>query len=94
MADEAVLVGNLMPVNHDLYEKFQPDGEKNEHRKKMAMSFDLWVKASRQNTMMFSLLLGMGDMADRMGRILESGGSAKHAGIFLRRTPSVTRSMK
>ena len=69
--DNTLLVTDFIPVLQEAYEKFQPEGKKNEIRKKQVLSIEKWVKAAKQHTMMFGLLHGLEHQKERAECILE-----------------------
>ena len=69
--DNTLLVTDFIPMAQEVYEKFQPDGKKNEIRKKQALSIEKWAISENQHTMMFSLLHGQEHHKERTDCILE-----------------------
>ena len=69
--DDALLAYGFSPTSQELYEKPQPDGEKNEGVEKQALIIEKWAMAARQHTMMFCLLRGQDHRKGRIDCIIE-----------------------
>ena len=70
--DDTLLATDFIPMMQETSEKSQPDGKKNEIRKKKALIIEKWAKVPRQHTMMFCSMRGQEHHKERMGCILES----------------------
>ena len=66
-----LLVSDFLPLSQEVYVKFQPDGKKNEPRKKQALSVEKWAKAAKQHTEMLCLPHGLEREKERTECILE-----------------------
>ena len=69
--DNSLLVSDFIPITQEAYENFQPDGKKNEPRKKQSLIVEKWVKAAKQHTLMFCLIHGEEHGRERRERIME-----------------------
>ena len=72
-SDDALLVSDFLPWAQDSYGRYQPDGKKNETRRKQALIIEKFAKAGKQHTLMFSLLYGKEHYKKRCECLLELG---------------------
>ena len=73
ISDDALLVSDFAPWSQESYDKYHPDVQKNEARRKQALIIEKFVKAGKQHTLYFGMIYGKGHCKERLDCIADLG---------------------